>query len=169
MTYLLDANVFIQAKRQYYAFDICPGFWESLIRHFAAAQLKSIDRVKTIELERGNDELKDWAYNTIDSNFFASSNEPEVISKYAEIMTWVQNQVRFWDSAKAEFASSIDGWIIAYAKIHDMVVVTHEERAPESHKEVKIPDVCDAFGVDYINTFQMLRALNTRFILPPTE
>ncbi len=26
--YLFDANVFIEAKNRYYAFDICPGFWE---------------------------------------------------------------------------------------------------------------------------------------------
>ncbi|MBF0147506.1 MAG: DUF4411 family protein [Magnetococcales bacterium] len=26
--YLLDSNVFIEAKNRYYAFDICPGFWE---------------------------------------------------------------------------------------------------------------------------------------------
>jgi hypothetical protein len=28
MAYLLDANVFIQAKNSYYGFDICPAFWE---------------------------------------------------------------------------------------------------------------------------------------------
>lgn len=33
--YLLDANVFIQAKNQYYTFQICPGFWESLIQENA--------------------------------------------------------------------------------------------------------------------------------------
>ena len=30
-TYLLDANVFIQAKNQYYGFDIVPAFWAWLI------------------------------------------------------------------------------------------------------------------------------------------
>ena len=25
--YLLDTNVFIEAKNRYYAFDIAPGFW----------------------------------------------------------------------------------------------------------------------------------------------
>ncbi|ANT65111.1 hypothetical protein Ptc2401_01341 [Prosthecochloris sp. CIB 2401] len=27
MTYLLDANVFIQAKNLHYGFDFCPAFW----------------------------------------------------------------------------------------------------------------------------------------------
>ncbi len=28
MSYLLDANVFIDAKRNYYGFDFCPAFWD---------------------------------------------------------------------------------------------------------------------------------------------
>lgn len=27
MTYLLDSNVFIQAKNLHYGFDFCPAFW----------------------------------------------------------------------------------------------------------------------------------------------
>ena len=30
--HLLDANVFIEAAKGYYAFDIAPPFWEALIR-----------------------------------------------------------------------------------------------------------------------------------------
>lgn len=30
MTYLLDANVFIQAKNLQYGFDFCPAFWDWL-------------------------------------------------------------------------------------------------------------------------------------------
>ncbi len=30
--YVLDANVFIDAHQNYYAFDICPGFWNALIQ-----------------------------------------------------------------------------------------------------------------------------------------
>jgi len=33
--YVLDANVFIEAARRYYAFDIAPPFWESLVQHAA--------------------------------------------------------------------------------------------------------------------------------------
>lgn len=31
MQYLLDANVFIEAKNRYYGFDFCPAFWNWLI------------------------------------------------------------------------------------------------------------------------------------------
>lgn len=30
MSYLLDANVFIQAKNLHYSFDFCPAFWDWL-------------------------------------------------------------------------------------------------------------------------------------------
>lgn len=28
MAYLLDTNVFVNAKRDWYGFDFCPGFWD---------------------------------------------------------------------------------------------------------------------------------------------
>lgn len=31
MAYLLDANVFIQAKNLHYGFDFCPAFWDWLV------------------------------------------------------------------------------------------------------------------------------------------
>ena len=50
MEYVLDSNVFMEAARRYYAFDIAPPFWESLVHHAANGRLESIDRVKQ-ELE----------------------------------------------------------------------------------------------------------------------
>ena len=31
MSYILDANVFIQAKNEYYGMDFCPAFWDWII------------------------------------------------------------------------------------------------------------------------------------------
>jgi hypothetical protein len=44
MAYLLDANVFIEAKNRYYGFEICPGFWEWLISENAADRVFSIEK-----------------------------------------------------------------------------------------------------------------------------
>jgi hypothetical protein len=57
--YLLDTNVFIEAARRYYAFDIAPAFWQALIGLAAGGQVRSIDRVK-VEIDRGKDELSVW-------------------------------------------------------------------------------------------------------------
>ncbi|MCL4509682.1 MAG: DUF4411 family protein [Bacteroidetes bacterium] len=163
--YLLDSNVFIEANRRYYAFDLCPGFWESLSIYHSKELVCSIDRVKTIEFAKGHDDLKKWADTKIPNKFFAASDEEDVQAGYAEAMQWVQDQARFYPFAKTEYAESVDGWLIAYAKAKGMILVTHEEPAPESKKQVKIPDVCNAIGVQYVNSFDMLRALGTKFIL----
>jgi hypothetical protein len=53
--FVIDANILIQAHRQYYAFAICPGFWDSLLYHHGTGKILSIDRVKN-EIN-GTDEL----------------------------------------------------------------------------------------------------------------
>lgn len=57
--FLLDSNVLMTAARQYYAFDIAPGFWSALDRKAGDGDLRSIDRVHA-EINRGNDELVSW-------------------------------------------------------------------------------------------------------------
>ncbi len=58
--YLLDSDVFIAAKNSYYAFAICPGFWDSLIHHYDAGNVRSIDRVRGELLAgRKTEDLKD--------------------------------------------------------------------------------------------------------------
>jgi hypothetical protein len=48
-----------------------------------------------------------------------------------------------------------------------LTIVTQEVSAPESKKEVKIPDVCDAFEVPCIDTFEMLEKLGAQFTWKP--
>ena len=159
--YILDANVFIEAARRYYAFDIAPPFWENLIRHAANGRLESIDRVKH-ELEKGKDELAAWASSQF-NEAFCSTDEEDIIESYSEIMSWVQTQDQFSDVAKSDFAACADGWLIACARSKGLVVVTHEVLDPSVKRKVPIPNVCQAFDVRYVDTFTMLRELGVRF------
>ena len=52
--FLIDSDVFITSKNLYYAFDICPGFWNSLVHHYHEGELRSIDRVR-VELLAGRE------------------------------------------------------------------------------------------------------------------
>ena len=45
MSYLLDANVLIAAKRLHYGFDFCRAFWDWLIQQNEAGTVFSIQRV----------------------------------------------------------------------------------------------------------------------------
>jgi hypothetical protein len=157
--YILDTNIFIEAKRRYYAFDLCPGFWDSLLYHNSIGNLESIDHVKG-ELSEGDD-LDTWKKQA--SGFFAPTDSPSTLTAYREIIQWAQSHINFTDSAKSEFADDADAWVIAYAKANNVTVVTHEISAPDSRKKIKIPDVCKHFNVKYTNTFEMLRKLGVVF------
>ena len=160
--YLLDANAFIEAKNSYYDFEICPGFWESLIGHFESGNLHSIEYIQQ-ELLRGNDDLADWVKNEAPVDFFRASQNDDVRRRYQEIILWVQRSTQFSNLAKADFAASADGWLIAYAWVNDSIVVTHEQLAPEVKSRVPIPNVCEQFGIEYKDTFFMLKALQVQF------
>ena len=53
--YVLDANVFIQAKRKFYGFDFCPGYWSTLIWHQEQGRVCSIDKVPLVNVCRAFD------------------------------------------------------------------------------------------------------------------
>jgi hypothetical protein len=63
-----------------------------------------------------------------------------------------------------EFCRKADAWVIAHAMASDGadVVVTHETERSVKGK-VKVPTVCDEFGVKWINLYQMLTELDFRF------
>lgn len=75
----------------------------------------------------------------------------------------VQKNPTFKEQAKQEFASVADGWLVAYAKANKLVVVTHEVFDSATRKRVKIPNLCNEFSVEYVNTFEMLKSLDVSF------
>lgn len=162
--YVLDSNVLITASNTYYGFDLCPGFWSALLRAHAARRVVSIDKVKA-EIAPINDGLKEWATKTVPKDFFKKTEDVAVIRAFSAMLVWVQSQTQFTPAAKAEFANVADGWVIAYANANHLVVVTHEEFAPDAKKKVPMPNLCVKFGVEYANTFEMLRDLQAQFDL----
>jgi hypothetical protein len=165
-TYVLDANAFIEAKRRYYAFDLCPGFWDALVWHQGQGAVGSIDRVKG-ELQLGADDLTQWVDTVMPPVCFDSTTNPDVIQRFTDMMHWVQANAQFSPAAKAECAASCDPWLVAYAKVTGRVLVTHERLAPDAQRRVPIPNICVAFQVSYMDTFEMLRSLHAQFTWSP--
>ena len=164
MSYIIDSDVLITAKNTYYAFDLCPGFWDSLMVQHRLGSVHSLDRIRQELLQgRDDDTLVKWIHDSVPAGFFLSCNNAEVTSAYTEIMLWVQRNPQFFDSAKAKFATGADGWLVAYAMTQDCTVVTLEESRPEARNEIKLPDVCIQFDVMYRDVFSMLRTLQVRY------
>jgi len=158
--YLLDANVFIEASRRYYAFDLAPAFWNVLISLARNGKIQSIDRVQN-EILRGDDDLAAWVDNEF-SGAFVSTNDESVIEAYRAIIAWVQSSNQYSDAAKRQFAEGADGWLVAYAKQNGCKVVTQETLNQNIRNRIPIPNVCQAFGVSFVDTFRMLRDLEVK-------
>lgn len=164
MTYLLDANILIEAHRKYYPFDFCPGFWEWVEVKHKQETVFSIDAVHK-ELTGSEDRVSNWAKGMNVSGFFLSTNNNETEASMKDICDWAEEKENsFQPRALDEFYGSADLVLIAHAKAHRHVVVTNEADRDTKNK-VKIPKVCKAFNVTYINTFQLLRSEDARFVL----
>lgn len=159
--FLIDANVLIEAKNRYYAFDIVPGFWAWLDRAHHQAVACSIEAVRD-ELLDGDDELAEWARNN--TSFFLPIDQGTT-KHFPALSAWA-NSRGFTQSALAEFTgNNADYLLVAHAREHQHVVVTHEQPRPDARKRVLIPDACSAMGVSTVDTFRMLRQTGARLDL----
>jgi len=163
--FIVDSDVFITAKNAYYAFDICPGFWDSLIALHDAGNVFSLDRIRQ-ELLAGREEedLVQWVKRDLPDGFFLSTQSAEVVAAFQEVMLWVQRNPQYFDNAKAKFATEADGSLVAYARVHENIeIVTNEQPSPEARARVLLPHVCNQFDVLYRDTFAMLKSSGVRY------
>ena len=161
MAYLLDANVFIEAKQRHYGMDFCPAFWEWLVEAHEKSLVFSIERVLVDELEVGEDELAEWAVQRGRAFFLPPSEE--MLGSLAEVADWVRGQ-DYRPAAVSTFLDDVDYYLVAFAHAHKHTVVTHELPS-DAVRRVKIPDVCIGTKTKYINPFKMLRRERARFVL----
>ena len=160
MAYLLDSDVFIQAKNLHYGFDFCPAFWDWIERANQSRTVFSIEKVGD-ELVAGADQLATWAQQH-DDTFFLKPDVAVVASLQAT-SAWA-NGAGYDPAAVHTFLQVADYYLVAHAHAHGYVVVTHEKPAA-STKIIRIPSACIALGVKCVNPFEMLRSERARFVL----
>lgn len=160
MTYLLDANVFIQAKNLHYGLDFCPAFWEWLIAGNSAKQVFSIEKVGD-EIFAVADELSNWAAQR-GPDFFLKP-DANLLPALRTVSGWATNQ-KYEPAAVNTFLQVADYYLVAHALAYGHTVVTHEI-ASTSPKKIKIPDVCIGLGIKCVTPYAMLRSERARFVL----
>ena len=162
MPYLLDANVFIQAKNLHYGLDFCPAFWDWLIERNEARLVFSIERVGD-EINAGGDELSTWAAQR-GPGFFLRPDSA-MLPALGLTSNWATGQ-GYEPAAVSTFLQVADYYLVAHALAHGHTLVTHEIASP-STKKIKIPNACIGLGVKCMTPFEMLRQNGARFILGP--
>ncbi|MDT8898264.1 DUF4411 family protein [Thermanaerothrix sp. 4228-RoL] len=168
MKYCLDTNAFIEPSKGWYAFDIAPSFWNALIQWSQKKLLCSIQPVfNEIVNHKEEDDLVRWAKQYHDELFLLPDEKT-----WSELRNIANLVMGVYEDHLAEgFLGCADPIVIAYAKAHQLIVVTEERIRKEElnsngkvgGKKIKIPNVCERIGVSWVNTVDMLRDLKFQF------
>lgn len=158
MLYLLDANVLIDANRDYYPLNRVPEFWEWL-QHVASAGHLKVPLEIYDEITAGSGDLVNWLKQREVKRDLVFNEDPEpavvdqvVTNGYAPDLTDVE-------------LSKVgrDPFLIAYALASpdQRWVITNEVSKPTKLRANRhIPDVCKTLRVSCDNTFFLIRTLN---------
>jgi len=160
LTYLLDANVFIQAKNLHYGLDFCPAFWHWMLDSNTDGRVFSIDKVAD-EIAAGADELANWTRDHGNDLFVKTG--AAAAAQLGAVSTWATQQ-HYEPAAISTFLQVADYYLIAHALADGHVVVTHEVPA-NSAKRIKIPNACIGLNLRFMTPYEMLRRERARFVL----
>ncbi len=158
MLYLLDANVLIDANRDYYPMDRVPEFWSWLLHHARNGTVK-VPREIFGEPKAGSDEVADWLKRGHDGQELLLGEEVDVA-----LLREVVSRGYAADLTDEEVIKvGHDPFLIAYALAAPDTrrVVTTEGSKPSAQRaNRRVPDICRDLGVTSLNTFQFIRELN---------
>ena len=163
MLYLLDANVLIDADRDYYPLDSVPEFWAWIVDRAAKDQtkipLEMCEEVLKGRSPKRKGDLPDWLKDNRDV-----LQLPE--NAGARIVTHV-TEVGYAPNLTEQEVDRIgfDPFLIAYAladPTQRTVVTTEVSRPSRKRANRHIPDVCKDLGALCYNSYDFFRALNFR-------
>ena len=142
MRYLFDSDVLISSARFHYHPNYCQAFWEWIAAGHQAGLFFSIDKVKNELLDGDKDPLHVWAESPALKGFF--QNSLPSLPVWGKLSQEANNPSRkFMMAAKTKFlnADKADAWLIAHAAHHkDFTIITNEASAPNSIRDIKLPD-----------------------------
>lgn len=162
MLYLLDANVLIDANRDYYPIERVPEFWDWL----AAMGKKGLVKVPQEIFEEivspppaRYDALVDWLGNHREVLLLNETVREDLVARvteegYASDLTDVEID-----------EIGRDPFLIAYAfaDVVNRCVVSNENSKPSRQRANRhVPDLCDGLHVVCCSTFAFIRELDFR-------
>ena len=159
MAYIFDTNIFIRSKNEM-PIELWPTFWAKVAEMINNGDVFSHEVVKE-EINKGKDELTDWINENAPKDFYIC-NDSYIMSEYAKVLNWAQNNPVFKQEAIMEFAQVADAFLVAAAAAKGYTLVTNETSDPLCRKRVKIPDACNAVGVRYCDLNTVLRELGLK-------
>lgn len=158
MIYLLDANVLIDANRDYYPLDRVPEFWDWLLELAAEGVVKVPVEVYE-EVSEGNDELAEWMKRPEVKSVLRFDEEVSVAA-----LRRVVNEGYAGNLQDDEVENlGRDPFLAAYGLVEvgaRTVVTTERSRPSRQRANRHLPDVCVELGVLIVDTFALIRELD---------
>ena len=158
MLYLLDANVLIDANRDYYPIGRVPQFWEWLVARATQQQVKIPLEIFEEILAGREDDLTRWMSDNRDVLLLDEDVDEALLARVTE-----QGYAPDLTEEEIERVGR-DPFLIAYALAGpERTVVTTEAPKPSKQRANRhIPDVCDDLGAPHCNTYQFIDVLDFR-------
>ncbi len=154
MLYCFDTSAFMDAWSRHYPPDVFPGLWTELDRLAANGGIIAPDEVLR-ELGKKDDELHGWSKARA-AMFIAPDAAQQQL-----VRDTLSRFPRLVDTRKGR--SGADPFVIALAKARSAVVVTGEKNEGTLDKP-RIPTVCEALDVEYMNMLQFIRRNRWTFL-----
>lgn len=158
MLYLLDANVLIDADRDYYPMTRVPEFWEWILHMGTKGHVKI---PMEIHAEIAHGELAKKVRTNRFKNALVLNEEPE-----KRLVVRAVNQGYAADLAEGEFETlGCDPFLIAYAlrdPSNRCIVTTEVSKPTKQRANRHLPDASKALGIRTCDTFEMIRRLDFR-------
>lgn len=160
MLYLLDANILIDAARDYYALDMVPGFWSWLLEMGTRGSVKIPLEVYE-EITPMEKLFKEWigSAGTKASLLLDGEVDPSLLQLVLA--------KGYGDELTEDELETVgrDPFLIAYAlkRPDATTIVTSEASKPKKTRANRhVPDVCTSLNVLHCRLFHMTRALGFR-------
>jgi hypothetical protein len=153
MKYCVDTSSLVEAWVRSYPPDVFPSVWEKLGEAMMSGELIATIEVLR-ELQRKEDELYKWL------NKRKKMFVPIDLEIQREVQQVLSTHKTLIDSRRNR--SGADPFVIALAKIEGATVVTEETKSNSSARP-RIPDVCDAMGLRWLNLLAFIREQKWKF------
>lgn len=158
--YLLDANVLIDAHRDYYPIERVPEFWSWLIQQGRDRRV-AIPVEQCEEIKNGKDRLAMWIKrpDVKEALVLKEEADPATVTR----VVTVGYAADLTDDELEQVGN--DPFLISYALSSHTgrCVVTTESSRPRCQRANRhIPDVCRSLSLRCCNTFEFLRSLDFR-------
>lgn len=162
MLYLLDANVLINASRDYYPIKRVPEFWDWLLEMGRLGRIKVPQEIyEEVIFPRPSKDNEDPLVEWLKENSETLVLDEEAV---VELVGRVTEKGYANDLTDVEIEKiGRDPFLVAYALVdrQNRSVVTTEHSSPKKQRaNRKLPDVCLDFNVGCINTFALIQELD---------